>query len=40
VLEEVAERISRQAVELSVHAGRKTIKPEDVRYAAKNAIKM
>lgn len=40
VLEEVAERISRQAVELSGHAGRKTIKPEDIRFAARNAIKL
>lgn len=40
VLEEVAERIAKQAVELSVHAGRKTIKPEDVRFAAKNVIRL
>ena len=40
VLEEVGERISRQAVELSVHAGRKTIKAEDVRFAAKNVIRL
>jgi histone H3/H4 len=40
VLEEVGERIARQAVELSVHAGRKTIKAEDIRLAAKNAIRL
>jgi DNA-binding protein len=40
VLEEVAERVAKQAVELSVHAGRKTIKPEDVRFAAKNVIRL
>jgi histone H3/H4 len=40
VLEEVAERIAKQAVDLSVHAGRKTIKPEDVRFAAKNVIRL
>ena len=34
VLEEVAERIAKQAVELSLHAGRKTIKPEDIRFAS------
>jgi histone H3/H4 len=40
VLEEVGERIARQAVELSVHAGRKTIKSEDVRLAAKNVVRL
>lgn len=40
VLEEAAERVSRHAVELSVHAGRKTIKPDDIRLAAKNVIKL
>ncbi|HEX6068146.1 MAG TPA: histone family protein [Nitrososphaera sp.] len=39
VLEEAAERIAHQAVELSVHAGRKTIKPEDIRFAAKNVVR-
>ncbi len=39
VIEEVAERIARQAAELSVHAGRKTIKPDDIRLAAKNVVK-
>jgi histone H3/H4 len=40
VLEEVAERIARQAAELSAHAGRKTIKPEDIRFASKNVIRV
>ena len=40
VLEEVGVRISRQAVDLSVHAGRKTIKPDDIRLAAKNVIRL
>ena len=40
VLEEVAERIAKQAVDLSVHAGRKTIKAEDIRFAAKNVIRL
>jgi histone H3/H4 len=40
VLEEVGERISKQAVELSSHAGRKTIKPEDIRFAAKNVVRL
>jgi histone H3/H4 len=40
VLEEVAHRIAKQAVELSIHAGRKTIKPDDIRFAAKNVIRL
>ncbi|AIC15241.1 histone family protein [Nitrososphaera viennensis] len=40
VLEEVAERIAKQAAELSMHAGRKTIKPEDIRLASKNVIRL
>jgi DNA-binding protein len=40
VLEEAAERIARQAVELSMHAKRKTIKPEDIRFAAKNIVRI
>jgi DNA-binding protein len=40
LLEEVALKIATQAVDLSVHAGRKTIKPEDIRLAAKNVLKL
>jgi histone H3/H4 len=40
VVEEVAERIAKQAVDLSVHAGRKTIKPEDIRLASKNVVRV
>jgi histone H3/H4 len=40
VLEEAGVRIARQAVDLSVHAGRKTIKPEDIRLASKNVIRL
>lgn len=40
ILEEVGVRIAKQAVDLSVHAGRKTIKPDDVRLAAKNVIRL
>jgi histone H3/H4 len=40
VLEEVGERIAKQAVDLSVHAGRKTVKPEDIRFAAKNIVRL
>jgi histone H3/H4 len=40
ILEDIADRIARQAVDLCVHAGRKTIKSEDVRLAAKNVLKL
>jgi histone H3/H4 len=40
VLEEVGLRIASQAVDLSVHAGRKTIKPDDIRLASKNVIRL
>jgi len=39
VLDQVGVEIGRHAVELSTHAGRKTIKAEDVRLAAKYVIK-
>lgn len=40
VLEEVGVRIAKHAVDLSVHAGRKTIKPEDIILASKNVIRL
>jgi DNA-binding protein len=40
ILEDVAVRIATQAVDLSIHAGRKTIKAEDIRLAAKNVLKL
>lgn len=40
ILEEVAERIAKQAAEFSTHAGRKTIKPEDIRLASKNFLRL
>lgn len=40
VVEDVAERIAKNAVDLSIHAGRKTIKPEDVRLASKSVIRV
>jgi DNA-binding protein len=39
ILEEVAAKIASQALDLSVHAGRKTIKSEDIRLAAKNILR-
>lgn len=35
-LEEKGIELAKAAAELSVHAGRKTIKAEDVKFAAKN----
>jgi histone H3/H4 len=38
IIEEVALRIARQAVDLSIHAGRRTIKSGDIQLAAKNLL--
>ncbi|MDP7285110.1 MAG: histone family protein [Candidatus Nitrosopelagicus sp.] len=35
VIEEIAESIAKNAVDMSTHAGRKTIKAEDVKLASK-----
>jgi len=40
ILEEIATKISDQAVDLSIHAGRKTIKAEDIQLAAKNLLNL
>ncbi len=40
ILEEIATKVSNQAVDLSVHAGRKTIKAEDIKLAAKNLLNL
>lgn len=40
VLEQIAEKIAKSAVELSLHAGRKTIKSEDIRLATRNVLRM
>ncbi len=40
ILEDVAVRIALHAVELAGHAGRKTLKPEDVRLASKNVVRL
>ena len=39
VVEEVAFNIARAAVEVSTHTGRKTVKPEDVKFASKSFLK-
>ncbi|MBS7252194.1 MAG: histone family protein [Candidatus Bathyarchaeia archaeon] len=38
-LDQIGVEIGRHAVELSTHAGRKTIKAEDIRLATKYVIK-
>ena len=39
ILEEIANNISRTAIDLANHAGRKTIKSEDILLAYKNTYK-
>ncbi len=39
ILEEIASTIATSAVEMSTHAGRKTIRGEDVKLASKSFLK-
>jgi histone H3/H4 len=38
ILEDLAVRIGKEALELATHAGRKTVKAEDIRLATKRFI--
>jgi DNA-binding protein len=39
VVEDIASQVAKQAVELSVHAGRHTVKGSDVKLAARNVLR-
>jgi histone H3/H4 len=39
VIEEIAAAIAKNAVEMSIHAGRKTVRSEDVKLASKQYSK-
>jgi len=38
VLEEVGVKIGKEAIDFAMHAGRKTVKEEDIRIAAKKVL--
>lgn len=40
VVEEIAMQVAKQAIELSAHAGRHTVKGSDVKLAAKNVLRI
>ena len=39
IIEEIATSIAKNAVEMSIHAGRKTVRSEDVKLASKQFTK-
>jgi len=39
ILEELAERVGKKAKDLATHAGRKTVKAEDIRLAIKEIVR-
>ena len=39
IIEEIADAIAKSAVDMSIHAGRKTVKAEDVKLASKSFTK-
>ena len=39
IIEEIAAAIAKNAVEMSIHAGRKTVRSEDVKLASKQYSK-
>ena len=39
VIEEIAESIAKNAVDMSTHAGRKTVKADDIKLASKQITK-
>ncbi len=39
IIEEIADAIAKSAVDMSAHAGRKTVKAEDVKLASKSFTK-
>lgn len=40
IIEEIATKIARQAVDLSNHAGRRTIKSGDIQLGSKKSVKL